>query len=1389
MNVRFRGQNGMPANSTIGTREVLKEAILSSLDNQIAVLNKDGVIVDVNEPWRHFARENGAITEIASVGTNYLELLLKLASESPDAKVLLANIRSVTEGTVRRLRYDYRSTWTDEPRWLAVTVTPLQMPGGGVVVCYKDISDVNKAQGEVTLANDRLRLAMECGRSVSWDWDIKRGRGVWFGDLQTILGIASDADAVRVEDFRQHVHPDDQELVWTAVAEAMQHHESCAAEFRIVRPDGSVCWMFASGRFYYAPTGEAERMLGTAVDITRRKQAEQSLKLFRSLADQSHDTIEVVDPETFRFLDINEKACLDLGFTREELLTMRVFDIDPTLKEAERVRIVEGLRKSGFAIKECTHRRKDGSTFPVEVGMKWVQLDRPYIVAAARDISDRKQAENSLRRKEAELAESQRLAQLGSWRWDPKTDTVTWSEELYRIAGRDPASPAVSYKEHSRIYTPESWERLRRAVDNALSSGNSYELDLELIRPDGTTRWVKARGEVLRDAAGNMTGLRGTAQDITASRRMEAALSESEERLRLAVSAGRMYAYEWDAASDIVMRSPEYASILGIANGERLTRRQLLESVHPDDRARFVASVAERTPDDPACQISYRLLRPDGDVIWLEKRARAYFDAHGKMLRVVGMVADITAQKQAEEAVRRSEEKFARIFQASPALMGLTGATDDRFTDVNEAFLRVTGYTRDEVIGHTPAELGICLDASCHRDIIQSLRTEGRLREVESPFGTKTGEKRAGLFSAELIDIGGKRSALTVISDITDRKRAEDELHRREESYRMFVSQSSEGIFCMEMDTPMSLELSEEEQIRHILYDSYLGECNDAIAKMYGLSSAEELRGRRMIEMLDAKDPHNIELTRQYVRSRFKVLERESHERDIHGAPKVFLNSMIGIIEDGMLVRSWGIQRDVTERKRAEEALRKSEEKFSRAFRESPMVVTLTSLKDQRYIDVNETFEHLTGYSRDESVGRTLLEVGNWADPAVGKNLEQQLITDGNVRNAEVRFRRKDGTIRTGLVSMERIEIDGEQCVLAVTADITELKEAQDALLREKIFTDAVLGSVPGLLALFDERGNAVRWNRRAVEISGYTAEEIGRHDIFDFYAEDQRKIVKRARNRMLSEGHAEFEADLRTKSGARIPFYFTSVPLNIDHKTYFVGVGIDMTDRKRVEKERLDLSARLITAQEEERSRIARELHDSVSQRLALLAIKLHELSQKPPASKSKTTASLRALWEQTGEIATDIHHLSSRLHPSILTRIGLVAAVRSLCAELKQHGIDATLSYRNVPSFIPDDISLCLFRVAQEALSNVVQHSGAKQVWVEISGELGQLEMRIADSGHGFDPSNDDHAGLGLLSMKERVRLVSGQFSIQHGSTQGVKIEVRVPHLTQRPDLANAG
>jgi PAS domain S-box-containing protein len=386
---------------------------------------------------------------------------------------------------------------------------------------------------ELKDANDWLHLALEAGKSVGWDWDVKSGRQRWFGDLQTVLGIPSSTYLGHVEDFRRHVHPEDRSQVWKAVQDAMQEQKPYVAEFRILRRDAVVRWVSAKGKFYYSADGEADRMMGVAVDITERKVVEQALH-----------------------------------------------------------------------------------------------------------------------QKEFELREAQRLAGVGSWHWDPDTDTVTWSDELYRIASRDPGLPAVSYADHSKLYTPDSWERLRQAVEEALCTGTPYELELEMKQPDGTTKWLIGRGETQRDAAGRIVALRGTVQDITERRRSREAIRESEERLRLAAQAGRMYAFDWDRASDIIVRSAECKHILGLeSEPKETTCQQMLRMVHPDDRDRVSAATRSCTPENPNCRIKYRVVRSDGSVIWFEKNGHAFFDCNGSMVRMVGMVADITERTLAEEAL------------------------------------------------------------------------------------------------------------------------------------------------------------------------------------------------------------------------------------------------------------------------------------------------------------------------------------------------------------------------------------------------------------------------------------------------------------------------------------------------------------------------------------------------------------------------------------------------------------------------------------------------------------------------------------------------------------------------------------------------------------------
>jgi signal transduction histidine kinase len=214
------------------------------------------------------------------------------------------------------------------------------------------------------------------------------------------------------------------------------------------------------------------------------------------------------------------------------------------------------------------------------------------------------------------------------------------------------------------------------------------------------------------------------------------------------------------------------------------------------------------------------------------------------------------------------------------------------------------------------------------------------------------------------------------------------------------------------------------------------------------------------------------------------------------------------------------------------------------------------------------------------------------------------------------------------------------------------------------------------------------------------------------------------------------------------------------------------------------DLASRLLHAQEEERRRIAREMHDDWTQRLAVLGIDLAKL-EKELANPQKALPLLHAIQEELVELSEDVHALSRQLHPSILDDLGLVEALRSECASFsRREEIEVIYRPVDVPSSPPKEVSLCIYRVAQEALRNVAKHAASKQAWVSLVGKGQEVWLRVEDRGVGFDPAGaHSQPTLGLSSMGERVRLVQGDFSVTSAPGQGTTVAVRVPLARSDP------
>ncbi|MGC1450705.1 MAG: PAS domain S-box protein [Candidatus Sulfotelmatobacter sp.] len=728
----------------------------------------------------------------------------------------------------------------------------------------------------------------------------------------------------------------------------------------------------------------------------------------------------------------------------------------------------------------------------------------------------RKQAAMEARLRLATIVESSDDAIIGKDMDEIITDWNNGAERLYGYSAGEVIGRSISFlMPHDPCGDfPEIMAKLRQG-DTIIHHETARQ------RKDGARIEVSLTMSPIKDTEGRILGASVIGRDITERKRAEEALRESEERFRLAAQAGKMFAYEWDAATDVILRSAEAAQILGIDQAAHITGQQILAKVHPGDRESLRAAVAELSPEKPNLQVSYRMVRPDSTVIWVERNSRAHFDEQGRMLRIIGMVADVTERKQAEERLR----EYEKAVEGSEEMIAVVDR-EYRYLIANRKFLNLRNMTREQVVGHLADEVlnkGV-FEASVKEKLDECF--QGRVVRYEMKYTyPELGERDVFVSYFPIEGATGIDRVACILQDITDRKRAEEALSKSEERLRLAAQ----------------------------------------AGKMYAYE--------------------------------------------------------------------WDVATDVTVR---------SEEYAN--------ILGLTG------VTTSETHHQFSSRVHAEDRAKFNAAVAN-------------LTPENPTTKISYRSLRPDGAVIW-------LEKSGR--------------------------------------AFFDAQGRMLR----------------------------------------------------------------------------MIGIVADITERKRGEEALSGVSRRLIEAQEQERTRISRELHDDIGQRLALLTIALEHLQQNPP-NLSEVRSRMGELGKQTSEIATDIQSLSHELHSSRLEYLGITAAMRAFCKEFaEQQKVDIDFKTHGLPTAVPPDISLCLFRVLQEALHNSAKHSGVRYFEVQLWGKSSEIHLTVSDSGSGFDREVAKAGrGLGLISMEERLKLLNGTFSIESQPKSGTTIHACVPLSSGADSMRAAG
>ncbi len=1226
------------------------------------------------------------------------------------------------------------------------------------------------------------------------------------------------------------VHPDDLGRVREVFAGVLDNPGiTPPVEARVRHADGSWRHVEAIGNNLLDDPNVRGIVVNTR-DITERKHSEEALRQseerHRAVVEQAVEGIYLVDLDSKRILESNPAFRRLLGRSAEELSEMTLYDIvahDPSSVDAKVRRVVE----EGFlGIGARQHRRKDGSLVDVEVSASLIPYQgRDALSCVAHDITERKRTEDMLREAEAKY---RTLAE--------QIPAVVYRQELEDNDTISYVSPRVEemlgYSAHEYVQEPGFWvstthpdDRERVLAEDARTeeTGEPFRMEYRKIMRDGRVIWVHDEAALVREESGRPLYWQGVMHDVTERKRAEEARREAEEKYRTLVEQLPAVTYvealdQGKRETEISYVSPQVEKILGYSVEEWSSSPDLWEDLlHPDDRKRVLDEDARTEAAGEPFFAEYRILARDGRVVWVQDQAALVRDEEGRARYWQGFMLDITGRKEAEENLRRSEERFRSLVQHSSDVITVLGA-DGTIRYESPSVERVLGYGPEEGVGTNVLDRVHPDDIEWVRDKLAgvTVRTQARSTTWYRVRDKQGSWRHFETLVTNLLDNPSVGGIVLNSRDITKRKRAEEALRESHAILHGVTEGSTDVIFV------------KDRQGRYLMV-------NSTLAGLFG-RTVEEMVGAHHGELFVPDEARRI---REDDRRIMATGETETYEESfrIGGRERTYLTTR-GVHRDhrGEVAGTFGVARDITERKEAEAALRESEERYRNLVENIPAVV---------YIDradapdvaayTSPQIEALVGYTSEEWLGGRL-----WKKLIHPDDRGWVLEIDGRARAAEERFCEeyrliaRDGSVVWVRDESELLRDEAGRPLLwqGVLLNVTERKNAEEELQRSLQRLSA-LNEASRLLNSTLELGEI---GRRLLE----TAHRVAAPAASAVYLQDKQGEVRigytlgpeellgraastpaaTAARRAALEGRQRRPFRLRPPGSDGPPLAGLCVPLRVRERT--IGVlqaygseslaeeatvdtltGLANQAAGALENARLyaelgdrenqlkELVGRLIMAQEEERRRVAREVHDGLTQMLVAAHQHLQTFADYHPPDDPEGREELGWVLGVVQQTVGEARRVIADLRPAPLDDFGLATAIRLQAEALRDEGWDVNYEETLGEERLPVAMETALFRVAQEALTNVRKHAGTTRVGIALERLENGVRVRVWDHGCGFSPgANGGGPGerVGLSSMRERVALFGGTLEVDSRPGEGTSVVAEIPLVREAISLEGA-